>query len=205
LARKRTPAIKSSVLTKEDLSLLNPKQLRRLNAITNTYLMSLEGVEVAKPGQAECQRALLLSAAGYSLEQILTDIGYTSSSWESFLQFKDIALVNQAMSILYKAHLDDELNRAVDNPEVNLRAIQVKMKHNSEYFNDDVFKTSEDYANLPTQEKVKRVINMMAKGDVSVSQSQKLLEAISKLEELSQLPKLEEQLEQLKNDANLIS
>jgi len=181
-----------------ELKELDSTELARFKAVTQSYLTKCSGCEVSKPTKENCSKSLYLSAKGHTWQQVLCLIGWSE---KQFLEFKDnfeeVRLLHDACHLLFKAHLDTQIQAATHSPDVNLKAIQVQMRHNSSYFNEDVVDIKE-FANLTTEERVGKIINLMAKGQVSVTQTNKLLESMAKLEELSQLPKLEREMTELK-------
>lgn len=182
----------------DELKTLTQAERLRFKAVAESYLTKCGGIEVTKPSKESCSRALYLSAKGYTWEQVLCVLGWSE---EQFLEFKgnfnEIRLLDNACKLLFKCHLDSLLQEATTKPELNLNAIKLQMRHNSSFFNEDVVDIKE-FAHLTTEGKVARIINLMAKGQVSVTQTNKLLESIAKLEELSQLPKLEKELTEVK-------
>lgn len=178
-------------------NLLDAETKPRLEAVATAFVGRLKGVEISKPSDKSCLQALTLSAAGFTWEQVLCELGWSHDLFlEWKLNFTNIKQLDDACKLLFKAHLDSQLQEAITNPEINLRAIQLQMKHNSSYYNDDVIDVR-SFSTMSTEQRVACVINLMGKGDVSISQTNRLLEALTKLEELGQLPLLGKQLEDL--------
>ena len=134
----------------------------------------------------------------------MCQIGWSEKKFQEFKEnFEEIRLLDDACKLLFKAHLDSQLQAATTSPDINLNAIKLQMRHNAPtYFNEDVVDIKL-FGQLNTEEKVARIINLMAKGQVSVSQTNKLLESMAKLEELSQLPKMEREMTELRERATL--
>lgn len=181
----------------DELKQLTDVERARFKAVAESYLVKCSGIEISKPSKEHCSRALYLSAKGYTWQQVLCVLGWSE---QQFLEFKDnfneVKLLDEACKLLFKAHLDSQLQAATTSPDINLNAIKLQMRHNSAYFNEDVVDIKE-FAHLSTEAKVGRIINLMAKGQVSVTQTNKLLESMHKLEELSQLPKLERKMTEI--------
>lgn len=165
--------------------------------MATAFVGRLKGVEISKPNEKSCLQALTLSAAGFTWEQVLCELGWSQDLFlEWKLNFTNIKQLDDACKLLFKAHLDSQLQEAVTNPDINLRAVQLQMKHNSSYYNDDVIDV-QSFSSMSTEQRVACVINLMGKGDVSIAQSNKLLDTLIKFEELGQLPLLGKQLADL--------
>lgn len=191
-------------ISKKELQGLTNTERQRFMAVAESYLSKCSGLEVSKPTKEHCSQALFLSAKGYTWQQVLCQIGWSEKKFQEFKEnFEEIRLLDDACKLLFKAHLDSQLQAATTSPDINLNAIKLQMRHNAPtYFNEDVVDIKL-FGQLNTEEKVARIINLMAKGQVSVSQTNKLLESMAKLEELSQLPKMEREMTELKERATL--
>jgi len=180
------------------VDLLHPADRMRFLALRTSYLERCSENPKEKPDSVDIDHAICKSAAGLSLHEVLADLGWTITQFEKWCQkYPEIRDLKETMELALKAHLDRLLNESIRDDSISLPSLQLRMRHHSDLFTEDIINIA-NFSKLNLQEKATTILDLLAKGAISLKDSHKLLDVLGRIEELASLPDLAQQVIELK-------
>ena len=179
------------------VDLLHPVDRMRFLALRASYLDRRSNAAKKKPDDVDIDHAICKSAAGLSFHEVLADLGWTISQFEKWCQmYPEVRDLKETMDLALKSHLDRTLNDSIRDSSISLPSLQLRMRHHSELYSEDIINIS-NFSKLNMQEKATTILDLVAKGAISLKDSHRLLEVLSRIEELASLPHLAQQVIEL--------
>lgn len=184
-------------ITPKTIDLCHPSDRLRFIALRTSYIDRCAGNKPEKPDCIAVDHAIAMSACGLSVDEVCCELGWSIKDFQDWCkEDKQIADLRDTMELGLKAHLDRLLNEAIRDAEINVAALQLRMKFHTPMFKEDVI-CIPTFAKLSLQEKAAKIIDLTVKGTLTLRDTNRLLEALSRIEELAALPDLQKQLIQL--------
>ena len=194
---KKLPKHRPIQVSPDALDLVHPTDRLRYLALRSSYIDRCKGVSLEKPDPVAIDHALCMSACGLSLHEVLSELGWTLPIFEEMCsKYSEMSDLKNTMELALKAHLDRLLNESIRDQSISLPSLQLRMRYHSPLFNEELINIR-DFAKLSLQEKAAKVIDLLSRGDINLRDTNRLLDVLGRVEELSALPNLAKQVLEL--------
>lgn len=194
---KKIPQHRPIQISPKTLDLVHPADRLRYIALRTSYFDRCANVVVEKPDTVAIDHALAMSACGLSMHEVFAELGWSISQFDDWcVKYPEIADLKRVMELALKAHLDRLLNESLRDQSLSLPSLQLRMRHHSHLFNEDLINI-QSFAKLNLQEKAATIIDLLSHGDISLRETNRLLDILARVEEIATLPDLAKQVGEL--------
>jgi hypothetical protein len=185
------------------MELVHPADRLRFVALRTSFLERQKGRIKDRPDPIAIDHALAMSACGLSFHEVCAELGWTISGFENWCKdHDDIKDLKETMELALKAHLDRLLNESIRDDTINVTSLQLRIKHHSRLFDTDLIRIDE-FAKLPLQGKVAKIIDLQANGDITIRDTNRLLDVLTRLEEVAGMQHIATKIEEMQEAMRL--